>query len=278
MHRGGMNALTTAVATVAAAGAGTWLGFKIRPRALAVPHAGTEAGEVALPDNLPAPVARHYRAAGYGGPAVPRAETFALWGRARMKRDPLPWLPVTFWSEHRVGWSGRQRLAVTWYTIPVLHAVDDFVDGRGQMRIGRQRVTGPEIDQGENLFLWAELVLVPSVLATRPGVRWENVGAESARLRVPFGAGEDELVFQFDPDTGLIRESRAMRYRTPGKPKVGWRIGYERWSRFAAGMFPARITVTWEDQGRPWFVLDVDGVAVNVPVAADLTAGPTIPA
>jgi hypothetical protein len=190
-----------------------------------------------------------------------------------MKREPLPWLPVTFWSEHRVGWSGRQRLAVTWYRIPLVRAVDDYIDGHGEMQIGPQRVSGPEIDQGENLFLWAELALLPSVLATRPGVRWEPVNETTARLRVPFGDGDDELVFAFDPDTGLIRECRAMRYRTPGQPKVGWHIEYRDWTRFDAGMFPKRITVRWEDHRRPWFVLDIDGVAVNVPVSPDLTAG-----
>jgi hypothetical protein len=84
------------------------------------------------------------------------------------------------------------------------------------MEIGKQRIEGHEIDQGETLFLWAELALVPSVLVTRPGVRWEHIDHASARLRVPFGEREDELVFAFDPGTELIREGRGMRYREPG--------------------------------------------------------------
>jgi nucleoid-associated protein YgaU len=52
---------------------------------------------------------------------------------------------------------------------------------------------------------------------------------------------------------------------------AGWRIGYQQWRRFEAGLYPSRITVTWEDRGRPWFVLDVDGVMVNVPVPEQLT-------
>jgi hypothetical protein len=164
--------------------------------------------------------------------------------------------------------------------LAVLRGEDDYIAGHGRMRIGRQRVSGPEIDQGENLFLWAELLLIPSVLATRPGVRWEPVDTDtdtdtdSARLRVPFGTGEDELLVRFDPDTGLISECRAMRFRTPGQPKVGWHIWYERWTHFAAGRYPTRISVRWADQPRPWFVLDVDGVAVNGPVDIDLSASP----
>jgi hypothetical protein len=161
---------------------------------------------------------------------------------------------------------------VRWFGLPLLRGVDDYVDGHGRMRIGRSTVAGPEIDQGENLFLWAELVLVPSVLATRPGVRWEPIDRDSARLRVPFGDGEDELTFRFDRDTGLVGHCEAMRYRSPGGPKVGWHICYEQWRSFPAGTYPTRITVRWADQLRPWFELDVDGVALNVPVSPDLAS------
>jgi hypothetical protein len=253
------------------------LGFRVRPRpAVSVTPAGTPARTVTLPDNLPDPVVRFYRALGCDGALAPAVDTFALWGRAWMRRAPLPPLPVTFWSGHRAGWSARQRLAVTWFGLPVLRGVDDYVDGHGRMRISGRQVEGPEIDQGENLFLWAELLLVPSVLATRPGAGWEPVDADNAILHVPFGTGSDRLDVRFDPVTGRISECRAMRYRTPGGPKVGWHIRYERWAAFPAGRFPARISVRWADQARPWFVLDVDGVAVNVAVDADLT-GPVAP-
>jgi hypothetical protein len=121
---------------------------------------------VALPDDLPEPVVRFYRSLGTDGAHVPMVDTFRLWGRAWTRRAPLPRLPVTFWSEHRVGWSARQRLSVTWFGLPVLRGVDDYIDDHGRMRIGTRLVESPEIDQGENLFLWAAL-LVPSVLAHR---------------------------------------------------------------------------------------------------------------
>jgi hypothetical protein len=139
------------------------------------------------------------------------------------------------------------------------------------MQIGNRLVAGPEIDQGENLFLWAELLLFPSVLVTRPEVRWHAVDADHAVLHVPFGTGSDRLTVRFDPVTGRIAESVARRYRTPGRPKVGWHITYGSWACFPAGWFPTRISVRWADQCRPWFVLDVDGVAVNVAVDPDLT-------
>jgi hypothetical protein len=155
-----------------ALGAPGLAGASSQARPLPPPGQARDLGEVDLPPDLPEPVRRHYLAS-VGSSRVPVVETFALWGRARMKRDPLPWMPVTFWSEHRVGWSGLQLLGVTWFGIPVLRGRDFYSSGRGEMEIGRQRVSGPEIDQGENLFLWAEVALVPSVLVSRPGVRWE---------------------------------------------------------------------------------------------------------
>lgn len=263
-----MRVLTAVAATVGLAAVAA-LGFRIRPRPVSVPallESGS-AGTVTLPADLPEPVARYYRSIGVDGGTAERVDTMVLWGRAWMRRAPLPRLPVSFWSGHRVGWSGRQRLAVTWFGLPVLRGVDDYIDGHGRMRIGRTLVTGPEIDQGENLFLWAELLLVPSVLVTRPGVRWEAVDAEHAVLHVPFGPDSERLTVRFDPVTGRLAECHAMRYRTPGRPKVGWHITFDHWS----GSHPTRIGVRWADQTRPWFVLDVDGVAVNVPVDPDLT-------
>jgi hypothetical protein len=248
-----------------------WTGFRVRPRALAGPPGSVDAGTVRLPADLPAPVQRFYRAIGAEGLDVPRVHTLALWGRAWMRQRGLPWLPLTFWSEHTVGWSGQQRLAVTWFGRPVLRAVDQYVNGRGEMVIAGRRVAGHEIDQGENLFLWAELVLLPSVVATRPGVQWEPIDEHRARLRVPFGDESDELIVHFDRQTDLITRCRARRYRDVGGPKIGWQIGYERWPAVPAGRFPARITVTWEDQASPWFVLDVDGAATNVAVSPVLT-------
>jgi hypothetical protein len=262
----------TVFGAVAGALAVASLGFRIRPRPVHTPVESLPASPdtVALPADLPEPVDRFYHSLGIEG-AAPVIDTFALWGRAWMRLAPLPRLPVTFWSEHKVGWNGRQRLTVTWFGLPVLRGMDDYVDGHGHMRIGRQLVQGPSIDQGENLFLWAELLLVPSALATRPSVRWEPVDTEHAILHVPFGAGSERLTARFDPITGRLAECVAQRFRTPGQPKLGWHITYDRWAWLEAGWYPTRISVRWADQDRPWFVLDVDGVAVNVPVDSDLT-------
>jgi hypothetical protein len=249
------------------------LGFRVRPPRARPVTGGPSTGTVELSHDLPEPVVRYHRALGFDGWHVPAVDTFVLWGRAWMRPAPPLRLPVRFWSAHRVGWSARQRLAVTWYGLPVLRAVDDYVDGHGRMRIGRRAVTGPEIDQGENLFLWAELLLVPAFAAARQRVRWQSVDTDSALLRVPFGRGSDRLMVRFDPDTGLVSECRALRYRSVGGEKVGWYVWFERWTHGPGGWYPARISVRWADHRQPWFVLDVDGSATNVAIDADLRAG-----
>lgn len=119
---------STGAAAIAGLAGLITLAFRVRPRpAMAMPSAAesTPAGTVTVPAGLPAPVVRFYRGLGCDGAQAPVVDTFALWGRAWMRRAPLPPLPVTFWSGHRVGWSGRQRLAVTWFGLPVLRGVDD---------------------------------------------------------------------------------------------------------------------------------------------------------
>src|SRR5829696_5932039 len=113
--------------TVFAAAAGlaavTALGFRVRPPAVPMPAQLASPGTVVLPPDLPEQVVRYHRSLGLDAGCVPEVDTFLLWGRAWMRRAPLLRLPVSFWSEHRVGWSARQRLAVTWFGLPVLRGV-----------------------------------------------------------------------------------------------------------------------------------------------------------
>ncbi|WP_018352477.1 DUF6544 family protein [Longispora albida] len=240
-------------------------GFLVTPRPLAPPpETAPPHGTLPPHDGWPQPVRRHY-AASTGRSSGP-VMTFALWGRARMRIRGVP-LRATFWSGHRIGVSARQDITVTWYGLPVLRGVDTFSGGHGRMVIAGRAVTGPEIDQGENLFVWAELVLLPSAIVRR-GAVWLPDGEHSAILVVPYAGGTDTLRFRFDPVTGLLSEGFALRYREPGGEKIGWKLEYRDWRHYGGMLFPSRLTVTWADQARPWFELAVDGVAVNPALTA----------
>jgi ABC-type transport system involved in cytochrome bd biosynthesis fused ATPase/permease subunit len=54
-------------------------------------------------------------------------------------------------------------------------------------------------------------------------VRWEPIGANTARLVLPFGEEEDSLRVEFDPRTGLMTQMSGMRYRGGEERKTPWR-------------------------------------------------------
>lgn len=149
-------------------------------------------------------------------------------------------VPVTFWSEQRVGM--ERPAAPRRHVVPAASASGQGFLRRREGRDGHREATRsrPQLDQGENLFLWAEAALIPSAVVSRPGVRWQPINETSARMVLPLRDEQDEMVFSFDPETRLIREARALRYREVGGPKIGWRVQYLNWRRFGEVMFPGR--------------------------------------
>ena len=135
---------------------------------------------------------------------------------------------------------------------------------------GNKRIEGEQIDQGANLIIWAEGLMMPSLLATDPRIRWEPMDDVTARLIVPLGEGHDEMTVHFDPQTGLISQMRAMRYRTPTGPKEPWHGDDLDWRPFAQGLFPSRFAITWENDGSPWSYWNIEGVEWNVDVSTHM--------
>lgn len=258
-------ARSSLVGALALGGAG-WLGLRVSPRSRA-PAVGIprDRGSVDLPAGLPEPVARHFQA--IGGERLPVIETAVAWGTARMRIGGV-WLPARVTSAYIPGQSFVRHMAITWLGMPILQGVDSYRDGEGMLAIGPFVSRGPEIDQGENLALWGEGVFMPTMLVRGPRVRWEPVDAISARLWVPFGSERDVCVVRIDPHTGLIGELTAERYRSPGEPKQPWKVELANYRAFQGIAVPTRITVTWEREGRPWYVGTIDRVAYNVDVTS----------
>jgi hypothetical protein len=247
---------------VALAGIG-WVGLQIPPRS--VPPATDEApdlGTVALPADLPAPVRRYFQVA--FGDQIPRVDSMVAWGRACANFGL--WMPLRFQLYHRPGHSFKRDMEVTWFGFPVLRAMDQYASGKGMTGPVGNLATGPKVDQGANLILWAEASLMPSLLVTDPRIRWEAIDDTSARLIVPFGSQQDELIFHFDPQTGLITRISALRYRDPNSEKLPWVAEMLAWQTVNGMKLPGRVAITWEDQGRPWSYWDFEGVVWNVDV------------
>jgi hypothetical protein len=220
-----------------------------------------DVGIVPLPSDLPAPLARHFRST--LGEHAPKIETAIWWGTARMRLGRV-WLPLRFQTAAVPGRAFTRRMQLTWFSLPVLKGSDTSVDGEGALTIGSVTTCGIEIDQGENLALWAEALLTPTVLLSDPRLRWEAVGSTAARLIVPFGFASDQLLFRIDPQTGRIRQVSAERYRQPDQPKEGWSGEYGGYKPFHGVTIPTELAVTWDRDGRPWSYWRIEGMEFNV--------------
>jgi hypothetical protein len=238
-----------------------WLGFQIKPRPFPAQSRVHNLGTVDLPPDLPEPVRRYYLTA--FGPHIPRVESLVVWARARIRRGL--WMSLRSWVAHVPGYDFRRYMEVTWFGLPVLKVIDEYVKGKGMTKVGRQEATSPYIDQAASLILWAEAAAMPSLLISDPRAHWEAVDASSARLIVPFEEQEDVITVRFDSQTGLISRMEAMRNKN-GPEKVLWLVDFLNWGRFHNALLPTRISITWADENKPWSYWDWEAFEWNVDI------------
>ncbi len=246
-----------------------WVGFQVSPSNLPLPvDAPQDLGAVKVPTDLPAPVRRYFQVA--LGDQVPRIESLVVCGRARANFGL--WLPLRYRLVHRPGYAFERYMEITWFGLPLLKAIDRYVDGLGMTGPVGRAATGPATDQGANMILWAEAPLMPSLWLTDRRIRWQAVDDTTARLIFPFGDGEDELTVYFDPESGLIARMAALRYRNEESGKIPWHVDFLSWQMVNGVKLPARIAVTWEDQGKPWSYWNIEDVYWNVDISKTLPA------
>ncbi|MFN8442841.1 MAG: DUF6544 family protein [Caldilineaceae bacterium] len=244
-----------------------WLGLQIRPQSTAPANlAPQDLGSIAIPSTLPAPVRRYLQVA--CGERIPRSESLVTWGSARLNLGL--WMPVRFQLYHLPGRAFRREMKITWFGIPVMRALDSYLDNKGMTGPSFQLESGPGVDQGANMILWAEATFYPSLLVTDPRIHWEAIDQNSARLLFPFGDGQDELIFHFDPATGLVTRTWAMRSQGNGG-KAPWFAEIVAWQTINGIQVPKQVAVTWEAQGKPWSIWDFEGMAWNVDVTEALS-------
>jgi hypothetical protein len=249
-----------------------WVGLQVSPSDLPLPFdEPQDLGIVEIPTGLPAPVRRYFQVA--LGDQSPRIESLVVYGRARANFGL--WLPLRYRLVHRPGYDFERYMEVTWFGLPVLKAIDRYVDGVGMTGPVGRAATGPAIDQGANMILWAEAPLMPSLWITDRRIRWEAVDDTTARLRFPFGDGEDELMVHFDPENGLVARMTALRYRDEVSGKIPWHVDFLSWQTVNGVKLPARIAVTWEDQGEPWSYWNLEDIYWNVDISKMLATAIT---
>jgi hypothetical protein len=259
--------MTIVAAIIVALLAVGWVGLRVRPAPFEdYPERSGTTETAPLPDDLPAPVERFYRAA-YGD-SVPVVHSVVVTGRGKLRPFGV-WLPARYRFTHDAGKGYRHYIECTWFGITFFKVNERYIDGKARMELPWMKDEGPKLDEAANIGMWAELATAaPSVLVTDPRIRWEPIDDASAVLIVPLGDdATDSFVVRFDPETHKIASLEAMRYRdSKSSEKILWIAAHEGERTIGAAGSPAVGTATWLDQGKPWAYFEAEDIRYNVDV------------
>jgi hypothetical protein len=127
----------------------------------------------------------------------------------------------------------------------------------------------PSTNQAANLAVWAEAGWFPSIWLTDERVRWEGVDDRTALLFVPFEDKMESFVVRFNPETGMIENMEAMRYRDSGDQakKILWITTTEAGPNIEGTNISSVGSATWLDQGRPWATFAIEEGHYNADVS-----------
>lgn len=234
---------------------------------------GSEIVREAGLNNLPAVVQKWLVQSGVVGRAGIHSARLKQNARLRLKEDG-PWMPAKveqYFTVDKPGfiWKARVKMA------PLIFFAgrDMYYNGRGHMLIklfsllNVADARGKEIDQGTLLRYLAETVWFPAA-ALSPYLKWEEAGANSARVTMDFGGISAAGVFTFNGE-GEVVSFAADRYgefngRYLLKP---WTVRIEERRKFSGVRVPSRGEVVWKlDTGDfPWYRFEITEIEYNRP-------------
>ncbi len=245
-----------------------WLGLQVKPAAFSPYPDGTPALEtISVPEGLPAPVERFYRAV-YGD-EIPAIESAVFQGRAWISPFGVR-LPARFVFVHNAGKDYRHYIEATWFGLPVMKVDEGYVDQKSFFESPMGNIyDDASTNQAANLAVWAEASWFPSIWLRDERVRWEPVDDVTALLYVPFEDQMENFVVRFNPETGMIDSLEAMRYRDSGDQakKILWITRTEPGITIPGTKLGAVGSATWLDQGKPWATFTLEEVNYNVDVS-----------
>ena len=246
-----------------------WLGLLVKPKSFE-PYSqeSSELKMVPLPNGLPSPVERFYKAV-YGD-QVPVIETVVIKGRAVISPFRVKF-PARFIFVHNAGKDYRHYIEATWFGMPFMKVNESYVNEHSlfELPVIGTLDNDPATSQAANLAVWAEASWFPSIWVTDPRVRWEPIDDHTALMFVPYGDIEENFVMRFNPDTNLLDSMEAMRFRNSGvdAKKILWITRSADGKKIEGTKLDAVGTATWLDQGLPWAVFTLEEVKYNVEVS-----------
>ena len=245
------------------------LGLRVQPQPFAPYLESTpELEMVPLPDDLPMPVARYYRAIALGeNNQIPVINSAVISTRGKMRVAGITF-PTRFRFIHQAGKGYRHYAEATLFGRPIMKINERYLDGQARMELPFGVIENePKIDMAANLGLWGESIWLPTIFISNPSVHWEAVDDTTARLIVPFKEGEDGFTVYFDPQTGLIEHLESMRYKNAAdNEKTLWINEVRDWDEFHGLLVPSPAAATWADEGVPWLIVTLDDVVYNADV------------
>jgi hypothetical protein len=244
-------------------------GLRVQPAPLPA-YTGVQAypaETIPLPAGLPEPVERFYQQA-YPDGKLPVYHTAVLSGRGSLRIMGITF-PARMRFVHLTGQGYRHYLEANFYGFPVLKVNEHFIDGHARLELPFGVTENePTVDSAANQGLWAEMVNYPASYLSDAGARWEAVDENTARLYVPWQAGQQVFTVTFDPQTGKMVHMETMRYRDAKSGLILWTVGSEPLP--GKGDLPASEigTATWEDEGTPWLKFMLEEQVYNTDISA----------
>ncbi len=243
-------------------------GLRVKPASLpAFPAPAATIETVPLPKGLPAPVESFYRQT-YGD-RIPVYHSAVMSGRGSVRLMGITF-PALIRFSHISGQDYRHYIEANFYGLPILKANERYLDGHNRLELPfLVAENDPCADSAANQGLWAETLAYPAFLLRDARVRWGPIDETHASLTVPFGDGEQVFIIQFDPQSGEMIRYETNRCHDAKKGTIRWWGDITTSGESQNGKPRNKITTaTWEDEGTPWIVFEVEEAAFN----ADLSS------
>lgn len=255
-----------------------WLGFKIPAKKL-IPDLGEitpEVEKITPAQDLPAPLRRCFQTV--NGESTPAPRTVVAYGRGSFRTRKLPlvgfiWAPVA-WTLHLIpGQAFVWRMRVYWLRRLIVDGGDEYRNGHGQFSFAHKPVVSPYLDRSQQVALWLNTIaFAPTSLLSIPGIKFEALDENSAKVVVPDADEPLEFTLSFDPASGCLARIETQRLASKNGKPFPFRYTLARCRSFEQGItLPGRLRPAWEED--TYAVYDLVDVRYNGPVKQVMQEG-----